>query len=530
MAVQPVDLAGIPVGHRFDVPVDHSESLIGLLPNLAVQPVEIAAPDTVSSVEDHAWLNAPLDDIGNGERFCIDHCRYVRYIPGRGWHVWNGARWIFDEDGAIQRLAKQTAKRIREVAADCASDTKSDDEALKNKARAWQRNRTRATERRGLIAILDLAKVSERVVATADAMDANLETVNALNGTIDLATGELHPHSPADLNTKLAPIRYAPDARSDRFEQFLGDLTGGDPELAAYLQRAAGYTATGHTSEEIFFFGHGPEATGKTTLARLLGAALGDYSRTASASTFMTSRQAGATPDLARLVGARYVSCSEIGPNAKFTPEVIKATTGGDEIYARPLYRDGFQYTPQFKLWFFANELPAIEHDDGGMWRRVHTIPFIHTIPATLRDPDLKRQLTTNPADLEAILAWIVAGAVSWKRDGLQPPDAVTAYTDAYRAENDRIAEWLAHECHLDGEHRTTRHDARRAYEAFCAAEGEQPVSTKAFVAALRSHGITEAKIAGTRCWKGLHIHHGALGARGARVPEPARACARTHT
>ena len=35
--------------------------------------------------------------------------------------------------------------------------------------------------------------------------------LNCLNGTLDLRSGELRPHDPADLISKLAPVAYDPD-------------------------------------------------------------------------------------------------------------------------------------------------------------------------------------------------------------------------------------------------------------------------------------------------------------------------------
>ena len=49
-----------------------------------------------------------------------------------------------------------------------------------------------------------------------------------------------------------------PDATSALWQMFLDDATGGDRDLQAFLQRAAGYSLTGDTSEERLFFPYGP--------------------------------------------------------------------------------------------------------------------------------------------------------------------------------------------------------------------------------------------------------------------------------
>jgi putative DNA primase/helicase len=54
--------------------------------------------------------------------------------------------------------------------------------------------------------------------------DAQPWLLNCINGTIDLRTGELRPHDPADLLTCLAPTDYKPDAPCDLGERFLYKL------------------------------------------------------------------------------------------------------------------------------------------------------------------------------------------------------------------------------------------------------------------------------------------------------------------
>jgi len=57
------------------------------------------------------------------------------------------------------------------------------------------------------------------------------------NGTVDLRTGELGPHRHEDLATKMSPVAYDPQARSDLWESFLDTATGADAHLQEFLQR-----------------------------------------------------------------------------------------------------------------------------------------------------------------------------------------------------------------------------------------------------------------------------------------------------
>ena len=68
-----------------------------------------------------------------------------------------------------------------------------------------------------------------------------LNLFNASNGTIDLRTGVLRPHDPADLLQRLTPIAYDPSAKSDLWERMLLDCLRGDHQQASAFQRAVGY-------------------------------------------------------------------------------------------------------------------------------------------------------------------------------------------------------------------------------------------------------------------------------------------------
>ena len=51
--------------------------------------------------------------------------------------------------------------------------------------------------------------------------DRNVYYLNCQNGTLDLQTGEFHPHTPQDKLTKIAGAAYDPNAKNPRFTRFV---------------------------------------------------------------------------------------------------------------------------------------------------------------------------------------------------------------------------------------------------------------------------------------------------------------------
>src|SRR5262245_44930231 len=62
--------------------------------------------------------NAPLTDLENARRFAREHKNGLRHVMGsRQWRVWDGKRWRVDDNGEVQRRAKETVLKLRREAA-----------------------------------------------------------------------------------------------------------------------------------------------------------------------------------------------------------------------------------------------------------------------------------------------------------------------------------------------------------------------------------------------------------------------------
>ena len=92
------------------------------------------------------------------------------------------------------------------------------------------------------------------VATKPETLDSNKFLLNCLNETIDLTTGKGRPHNRLDLITKLVSVNFDATAVSEEWDKFLLTIMCDNQELVAFLRRAAGYTLTGDTREEVFLF------------------------------------------------------------------------------------------------------------------------------------------------------------------------------------------------------------------------------------------------------------------------------------
>jgi len=202
-------------------------------------------------------------DLGNAELLVELFGNQIRYVHlWRRWLIWDEQRWVPDLGGGIDRLVSLAVReRLRRAA-------ELEDQKERKKEVAWAITSEAANRKSGA---LDWARSQPGVPILPKDLDADPWLLNVQNGTIELRTGKLRPHDPADLITKLAPVEYDPDVTSLLWASFLDKITGGDDELKGFLQRTVGYSLTGDTSEEILFFVQGPTNTGKSSFIE------GDY-------------------------------------------------------------------------------------------------------------------------------------------------------------------------------------------------------------------------------------------------------------
>jgi putative DNA primase/helicase len=354
----------------------------------------------------------------------------------------------------------------------------------REKLSGWAR---RLDTSKGVNALLSLARSELGLVRPADSFDRNPYLLNTGSGIVDLKTGEVSVNDPEAMMTKIAPCFYNPGGACPQWLSFLDTIMGGNAQLIEYLQRVGGYSLTGDTGEQCLFLLYGSGANGKSTFLEVIWRLLGDYANKANPETFMSHTGDGPRPDVARLRGARFVSTVETEDGKKLAEGLVKQLTGGDAIVARFLYKDEFEFVPQFKLFLATNHKPTIRSTDYAIWRRIRLIPFVVQIPETQRIKNLALKLVREEGS--AILAWFVQGCLDWQGMGLCDPPEVKAATTDYRKQQDLLEPFIQDCCEMVPNAETK--DLYRAYAAWADSNGEHPISSRRFSMLLTERGVT---------------------------------------
>ena len=160
--------------------------------------------------------------------------------------------------------------------------------------------------------------------------DKNPMMLGVQNGLIDLNDSSFREPQREDLISKQCNANFDPHAECPTWLKFLDETTGGDSDLARYLQQCAGICLTGLTQEHLFFIVVGPAATGKTTFQETLKLVWGDYCVGIDPNSLAAGKveAAKARPDIAKLRGARLVFANESRAGLRIDEGLLKALSG----------------------------------------------------------------------------------------------------------------------------------------------------------------------------------------------------------
>lgn len=430
-----------------------------------------------------------LTDVGNGRRLVDKFSPILRYSEGLGWFFWNNSHWKPD----VERLdIKELAKKIGSIVLS-EIDSYEDDTDKKMKVARWGID-SKSVSR--INSAIDSANSDSRIRIKVEDWDKSPNLLGVTNGVIDLRTGALLKNEPGLYITRSCPVGYIQGQKNSRWDQFLEFATGGDKEYQDWLQRAAGYTITGHRNHDIMFLVYGPAGTGKNTFVEALVKCLGTKQYAWPFDTSVLSQTDGRSNPQdqyhwAELRGRRMVWVDELPDSERLKENSVKRLTGSSEITGRSPGERPFTFSSQAKLWISTNHRPIIT--DDAMWRRIRPIPFIN-VPERL-DPDLKDYIFDPNGALPAVLSWAVEGAIkllgSPANDQLGWCNVVREAADVYRKNEDRIGLFLDEETRENSSASVPMKDLFTLYKIWSEQRGERALTQIAFDRKLRDRNLS---------------------------------------
>jgi len=455
----------------------------------AVRNVENRKTNLVEKlIELDAVKNYATNDKGSAELFSTVFKDVSRYNPTqKDWMCYNGIKWVADTEGM---RAKRNAKELADTLLSYAVSNSELDEKQRE---SYLKYASRLMNYRDRNTMINDAK--DLNYFENEELDKEDFLLNCKNCVLDLSGDKptILKHSADLLLSKVCNASYEPAAQCPLWKKTISEIMEDDVGKIKYLQKVFGVSLTGCTAEEeLYFFFGGSTGNGKSTVCESALFILADYGAIISPETLAVKQNKDsrtASPDIAKLAGARLVIASEPPKRMIFDTSLVKTLTGRDRVTAGFLHQNEFSFTPEFKLILNTNYLPTITDNTIFKSGRVRVVSFNKHFGEREQNKKLKDDLKAESA---GILNWMIEGLYLYRREGLTPPAAVQGSTEEYESDSDKIGRFVS-ECLVKSDKNVSAKTVYETYLKWCSASGCGIENKGNFFTELKVKGIFAA-------------------------------------
>ncbi|TIC82201.1 hypothetical protein E8D34_17095 [Nocardioides sp. GY 10113] len=397
------------------------------------------------------WAHHPNDDAGRAARVAVEaNGQGLIFLDlGRSGQWWRHNGRHFESDPG--------ENLVLSVAEMCAGRILGKDKESTRKMRTAARG---ATQLRNAVS---LAKRDRRLHRLPDQWEPAdwKHTFPSADGLIDLATGEILPHTPRAMNLHCSEVRYVPDATHADWTDFCRDfftverrLDSGDPswtydedfERMAQLAWSTVLMACNHDTAIV---AHGAGGCGISTAADLITSVLpAGYKGALNKRAILDGKDGGNQFSFAAIRYRRALIIGETNAGERLDEGKFKLLSQDAEpieIERKGIDPETIRITGTPYLG--TNYLPAVgalAGENEALRRRVVFCRHSRKIDRRVEGARLDR-LREDPSAKEAILAWLVDGARQLIANGgeISRTDDSTRRLEAWLNSGDRLGEFL---------------------------------------------------------------------------------------
>lgn len=217
-------------------------------------------------------------------------------------------------------------------------------------------------------------------------------------------------HTPAWFSTSILPYDYDPKAECPRWLRLMIETFGNDISAVRLLRQFFGYWITPDVSRQVALFLYGYEGSGKSTIAKVAEALIGEQN-----CSYLGVSEFGTRFSLTSTFGKLLNISDEVQRLSIDAEGNFKWYLGGMPMSFEHKGVDRFSAKPTARLLACVNEWPQIRDTTGAVWRRIKIIPFTHSLPEKRQNPNLVEELKQ---ELPGILNWAIGGLADLLENG----------------------------------------------------------------------------------------------------------------
>jgi len=455
---------------RMDNPLDDSElwsivnSAMKHTPSYCANeapPVAVTTDDALrfGSENDLAkWLVHRIQQ--NGVQLMGDQGSLWRYDPEKG-------LWSKYTDGALKRFMSKLEGHIKI-------------KGPKNKQGQDTYKPLRITKKLAENAhslMADFCSEDGAVTSFFDSAPFGLAYANGFVAIDDQGNITFEPLSPEHRQTHRLEFDWNPNATCPQYDKYLSEVV--DAQDGQTIKEWYGMALIGRSTKyEQAMMLTGTGANGKSVCLKIGEAAFPEGSIQSIPPQGFDSEY-----NLAKLRDCKLNSNSET-PSADVEKlQKFKACVSGDRIMGRVIREMPTSFSPRAGHIFAANELPYVNDQTHGFWRKMTVIEFLRTFTPDQQDKTLAKRIIDQ--ELQGVtVAMVKAAAEAVKRGHYLESDRAKAAKAKWRREADKVAMWIDEAClpaGLGDKDCYTGADAFQAFTHWCKASEMMPLSKPKF-------------------------------------------------
>lgn len=313
-------------------------------------------------------------------------------------------------------------------------------------------------------------------------LDSNPDLLGFEDGVYDLNAMIFRPGKHDDyisFSTGINYIQYDPNHPIvHQINEYLAQVLV-KPTVRDYIMRLFASWLNGNTPDQKVYIWTGCGSNSKSKLVELFENSMRDYCCKFPV-TLVTGKRAAsnaASSELVRSKGRRLGVLNEPDCNETFNLGLVKELSGSDKIIARALFKEPIEFRPQFKMLLLCNDLPHVNSDDNGTWRRLRAIEFTSKFVDNPKEPNefpLDMNLSHKMANWsEHFMAILISVYYKkYKEEGIIEPQEVKDSTNEYRCQSDHIAQFLSAKVVAKENGIVTVDELMTDYREWCRIEG----------------------------------------------------------
>jgi P4 family phage/plasmid primase-like protien len=309
-------------------------------------------------------------------------------------------------------------------------------------------------------------------------LDSRSHLIGFDNGVYDLKMHMFRDGMPDDyilLSTKVNYINYNSELPEvAEINEFFSKLFT-NKNLRNYVMDVLACIIDGSIAQERFYIFTGQGSNGKSRLLDLIQKSIGEYYCILPIALLTQKRAASnaAQSELERTKGRRFAVMQEPSENDRLNIGLMKELSGQDRILVRTLFKEPYEFKPQFKMILTCNELPEIPSDDGGTWRRIKVCNFSSKFTET---PDINKP-TEFYMDMEltdkferwkeVFISLLIDRHKHINPMAISEPSEVRVATESYKQNNDIVGQFINDRIIIDPQIKEPRITITKLYSDF---------------------------------------------------------------